>query len=287
MPAPQHHLVIARYAEDLGWIEAVPESFAITIYNKGGPLLPVGPRLSRAEILEVPNQGRESETYLRHLLSREWRAPGFTVLTQGDPLEHSPDFLTLLRETGNWWPVQPLALQWKASAAVPPPAILESQRADHLPQGRVRREVFSLHTMAPMHFYDWGGYNMSATYRAAYGLSPAANLAEHFLRRCLMERRAEEAGRHLAGAFSYGAILGISAERIAQLSPQVLSAMYGASLEHPINGYMFERLWLHLFGEPFLFPSGDLSLSGNVSPPGDQCELMTRTARLPVPEYMA
>jgi len=82
-------LVIARHQEDLSWLNNIPPSLKVTVYNKG-PALPL-PSVS------LPNIGREAHTYLCHLLSRYDTPPAFTVFVQGKPFDHAPDLHNILR----------------------------------------------------------------------------------------------------------------------------------------------------------------------------------------------
>ena len=82
-------LVVARYQEDLSWLNNIPSSLRVTVYNKGPALsLPATP---------LPNIGREAHTYLRHLLARYDAPPALTVFVQGKPFDHAPDLHKILR----------------------------------------------------------------------------------------------------------------------------------------------------------------------------------------------
>lgn len=86
MTAPNIDIVVARYKENLDWVKKVPSFFNVKIYNKyeGENLL--------------PNVGRESHTYLHHIVKNYDNLPEFTVFVQGNPLEHSKDFFNLLNK---------------------------------------------------------------------------------------------------------------------------------------------------------------------------------------------
>ena len=69
-------LVVARYREDIQWLERVP--FPHMVYDKSGQ---TGPNA-------LPNIGRESHTYLTHILRRYPDFPEYTAFLQGDPFGH-------------------------------------------------------------------------------------------------------------------------------------------------------------------------------------------------------
>jgi hypothetical protein len=245
-------LVIARYNEPLEWIQLVPPGLHVHVYNKGQPIASE-PVQSRARIIERRNVGRESESYLTHMLEHGPGLGDFTVFCQGDPFEHSPDFLELLARPDEWQPIQPLSWCWKEAANVPPPALLQTRAAS---QGlRVRPELFSLATWNPVEFIDVGAARTGHAYRNVCGLPEGSNLASHFFASCGLRNLADCAARHLVGRFAYGAIFAVDNQLIAELPAAALRRMRDAALGPACHGYMIERLWLHLFGEPFALPA--------------------------------
>lgn len=81
-------IVVARYKEDISWISKIEnQGYDITVYNKyeGENLL--------------PNVGRESHTYLTHIFKNYDNLADFTIFVQGNPFDHSPNFLNELNDT--------------------------------------------------------------------------------------------------------------------------------------------------------------------------------------------
>jgi hypothetical protein len=69
-------VVVAKYKEDTSWTEGIDN---VKIYNKG----PNG---------DIPNVGRESETFLRYIIEFYDKLPEIVLFLQGDPFGHvSPD----------------------------------------------------------------------------------------------------------------------------------------------------------------------------------------------------
>jgi hypothetical protein len=95
----QIELVVARFEEDLRWIRRVPSSLRISIYNKGGsPALPSDfPKREGMTVAALANEGREAETYLRHLVGRYDSLAPLTIFCQGHPFDHAPDFHSSLQ----------------------------------------------------------------------------------------------------------------------------------------------------------------------------------------------
>jgi hypothetical protein len=71
-------VVVAKYREDVSWTTRL--GLPTTIYDKSGA--PGG--------LALPNIGRESHTYLTHIVGRYETLAGHTVFVQGAPFDHMP-----------------------------------------------------------------------------------------------------------------------------------------------------------------------------------------------------
>ena len=71
-------LVLARYNENISWVSSLPASVNVMVYDKGN-------RSSDAACL-LPNVGRESHTFLHHIVDRYDRLAEWTVFSQaGEP----------------------------------------------------------------------------------------------------------------------------------------------------------------------------------------------------------
>ena len=140
---------------------------------------------------------------------------------------------------------------WKEAANIPPLAL---RRATDTTGLRVRPELFSLATWNPIEFNDVGAARTGHAYRVLCGLPEGTNLASHFLATCGLPALAAQAARHLVGRFSYGAIFAAENRLIAGLPAAALRRLRAAALGPTCYGYMIERIWLHLFGDPFMLP---------------------------------
>lgn len=95
-------LVVARYNEDVNWLKKVPKNINIILYNKGNDDI-------EFKYIKLDNIGRESHTYLYHIINNYDKLANKTIFTQGDPFSHNPDFLEFLEKTDNFQKVQPLS----------------------------------------------------------------------------------------------------------------------------------------------------------------------------------
>lgn len=77
-------LVVARYLEDLSWLNNIPPQITARVYDKS----PSG---------NLPNVGREAHTYLHHIVENYDALPGLTIFAQGKPFDHAFDFHKTLR----------------------------------------------------------------------------------------------------------------------------------------------------------------------------------------------
>ena len=92
-------LVIARYNEDVSWTTVIDNpDIVCTIYNKGQPI--------NLPYVQLPNIGRESHTYLHHIIENYNNLADVTVFCQGDSVFHSPKFMELIHSADQFEPVQ-------------------------------------------------------------------------------------------------------------------------------------------------------------------------------------
>ncbi len=256
-----HQLVIARYAENLDWLGQVPAAFEVHVYNKGVAITSAAALARASRVVERRNEGRESETYLTHVASLATGDAGtdpsdpFVVFAQGDPFEHSPDFLALLQGWRQWADVQPLSWRWKTGRHIPPDLVLARETGGFIDGLRVRPELFSLQSWTPLGFHDVGTFWLQETYRQVHGLPDGSNIAAHFLAMCGLPGLAAQANGRLLGRFSYGAVFAARRSRLRAVPAEALALLRRASLGHEVYGYVLERLWLHLFGMPFVQPA--------------------------------
>lgn len=248
-----HTIVLARYNEALEWIVDIPQEFRVIIYNKGEEITSPTVLARATEIVVRPNVGRESETYLHHMRTRATDDHYFTVFSQGDPHTHSPDFIDLLKNWRQWDNVQTLTWQWLAERNIPPAVHLDRYRENFPLHLRARPEAFSLYDWVALEFTDVGAWNMGLVYKTLECISPnTSNIAAHSLRKWKLDALADEADRHTAGVFSYGAIFAVRNAYVAKLSDESKDAMYDFSVGGAAaNGYILERMWLHIFGTAF------------------------------------
>ena len=88
----ERQLVVAKYKEDMAWLLHVPwDTF---VYDKCPS---VGrhdfPHVQYIEMGKNPLAGRESHSYVHHILEHYDSLPDITFFVQGNPFDHCPSFL--------------------------------------------------------------------------------------------------------------------------------------------------------------------------------------------------
>jgi len=236
-------LLIARYQEDLTWIEEVPTDFEVVVLNKGEAL----PLLrNNAEIIPSDNVGREAEAYVNYIVRNYEDLPDRIIFTQGDPFEHSPFFLELIRDFQTWQGFQPLTLQFKDY--LPPKEVREvyDKVAFYNRVWVDRADCRTLNTV----FYDDPDFRFFAeSYRTYNRLDASDNLVTHFLASSGFQVSATEAIDEVN--FSFGAIFSVDSATVkkhAKLAYSTLLIKFREDNDDSLP-YIAERCWMALFDE--------------------------------------
>ena len=80
------HLVVARFNEDIKWLNGITSVDKIFLYNKG--------EKTDFESVELPNINREAHTYIYHIVNNYEDLADLTFFCQGNPFDHMPDSIT-------------------------------------------------------------------------------------------------------------------------------------------------------------------------------------------------
>jgi hypothetical protein len=97
-----NQLIIARYNEDLLWLNEWKDEFDILVYNKGKNDLQ-----ETYKIINLPNVGREAHTYLYHIVNNYETLAENNVFLQGNIKDLGPnvyqnlnDYINQIKEKG-------------------------------------------------------------------------------------------------------------------------------------------------------------------------------------------
>jgi len=84
-------IVLSRYSENVGWISDFDEEgIDIYIYNKGN--ISPGVKSKNIKVINRPNLGRESESFLYHIVENYDNLSDLIVFTQAWPFDNIPSF---------------------------------------------------------------------------------------------------------------------------------------------------------------------------------------------------
>jgi hypothetical protein len=79
-------VVVAHHSEDISWLATIPKDVHVRIYTKGPQINLNVPLNAKVSVQMLPNVGRESHTYLNHIVQHYDDLANWTVFTQaGEP----------------------------------------------------------------------------------------------------------------------------------------------------------------------------------------------------------
>jgi hypothetical protein len=246
-------LVVARYQEDLAWLLKLPKDITVVVYNKGDSLTSERVIERINHLILLPNVGRESDTYLHHVQhyqhgsNDEW-----TVFCQGDPFPHQPDLIKLLQHRDAWQDVQCLTSGYEGKSETPPMILRVLHDAEWIAGIPVRTEMCSAYTLSVLNWEDRPWQEMARKYAALHGVMRGWSLSGHFLEMCGMHQMAEQAWGALLSRYAIAAVFGVRNQQLSTIPKKCIPKMRKLACGHMSHGYMYERLWLHLFGLPFI-----------------------------------
>jgi len=278
-------IVVARYNENLDWLKEIKKSkdIKITVYNKGKDDIDV-------PFIPLPNVGRESHTYLYHIINNYDNLADQTIFCQGDPISHSPDFINLINKyRKKFEPVQPLSIRFWPEG-VPPhyepnpplPTIEATKNLWFDKKARVHVEYMDNNflTLYPYHYFDFNHKIYIEKNKLLYNIkNPLQFNVERFL--------LKDVDLDYLIPFSYSGIFSIDRKPILDNSidfyNNIMSIiLYDTRNIHPNkkidHGYFLERLWLvifnykkynknyiHLKANDYLLQKYELNIKNNIS----------------------
>lgn len=81
-------IVVAHYNEDLSWLRDIPDLAGCVIYVYVKGEMPTCELPENARLIRLPNVGRESHTYLYHVLTHYDKLSEYVLFIQGHPWDH-------------------------------------------------------------------------------------------------------------------------------------------------------------------------------------------------------
>ena len=275
-------LVVARYSEDLSWLDGVPPTIStIWVYDKAasGPAARA-PRPSRGSLFASRTMRRRmcavgptheaasgptAETVIpASAASRTRVVPLPNVGREADTYLHHilaryddlADVVVFCQ--GNPLDHCPQFLELLAGAPdgfrrpVQPLAdrwkvdmdVPPQKLLDGLPPAHAH--PISCFTLQPLRFHDPGAVCIWEKALEALGASNGDNLVKTLLSRCGAERAAQAC--HDATSVCWGAAFGVTRDALRALAPSTYEALRRFNGEHQVGPYLLERSWMALWG---------------------------------------
>lgn len=98
-------LIVARYREDVSWLDLIKNEKDVFIYNKNTQLdhdeyniKPSYVDVDGVKLCDLPNIGRESHTYLYHIVNNYDNLADVNIFLQGRPFDHCPHILNDIKQ---------------------------------------------------------------------------------------------------------------------------------------------------------------------------------------------
>ena len=226
-------LVISRYNEDISWIHKVPSSIKVTIYNKGNKDIPF-------KFISLPNVGRESNTYLEHILRNYHKLATTTIFSQADPFDHSPYFLQLLTKINHYQKIQPLSFFYDKDT--PPFEIRKLLNTSK--KGAVYVEYLN-NNFIPCYPGYWYNHDMEKLITLVQKKYKTKNIVEYLKKKLNLSFLSE---KYLLPV-NYGALFAVNSDILLKHNQSFYRHLNNVLLNtHDFDmGYFYERLWLSFF----------------------------------------
>lgn len=235
-------IVLARYRENIMWAVNKYHNKCI-IYDKGNNLkaenCTIIPRSNR------PDYGRESETYLYHIISNYDNLDDYTIFSQGDPFKHSPKFLEILDyldNTNTWKKFQPLSCMWLPGSEVPPQAYIKYDKTAYVGEYPIYLDTIDSH-FEPLFCPDYGVMPTLLRFRQIHRL----NITDKILPYVAKHLNLEHKMTCDFIKFNFGALFGVSKDAILAHPKDFYEKLHTFCLRDWTHGYIMERLWYTIF----------------------------------------
>lgn len=238
--------VFSRYTENISWIyNHLDIANNAIIYNKG-PLLKTQDGYS-TKIIEISNDpvwGRESDTHLKHIINNYDNLDEYTIFSQADPFDHSPEFIQIVSymiKNQEFKSFQPLTCGWKIKENVPPINNVLYDTREYVGPYKIYMETIE-DRLFPIGYTDHGILSTLNHFRIINQINQIQDSLK-FLYKILNLKKP------YCGflKFNYGGIFGVSKQKILNNPKDFYIKLHDFVLRDWSHGFMMERLWYTIF----------------------------------------
>ena len=236
-------LVVAAYNENISWIMEAMQTNKISkafVYNKGYKDIELDD--PRIKVIQKENIGREGETFLDHII-KNWHYLSENIwFCQGDPFEHSPDFIKLIDSCDEYksYPYWPMSFKYKDN--IPPKELLDMNNKDYINNLRSANYfIQNMQVVGHCGFIDIPLYGTIEDFRQKYRTYDIFGY---------LSQRLGLAKPGPITDFAYGACLFTKGSCVRRNNISVYKELYKFLLESheqaAFQGYIVERYWPYL-----------------------------------------
>jgi hypothetical protein len=235
-------LVVARYSEDIRWVRAYKD-IAI-VYNKGI----YHDIMDTLRVVRLENIGREGHTYLHHMISAYDSLKDRTIFSQGDPFSHNDTILFAIDNYEKLDAVMPLGLGYLVNNNLPPQNLLDKikQKTDYGLEYAIFKINKNCDYMDESYFHDAGALGFATSYRSYYKIEHSSSIIDSMLSRAKFPYFPNN-----TFYFTFSGLFSVNRDVINAHDIEVYNNLKRELLSENnqggVNGYLLERLWLHIF----------------------------------------
>lgn len=243
-------IVIARYREDVVWVNTLDKQrFNVIIYNKGTPIkMRMGHNIS---IRNIPNVGREAETYFRYLYEKYDTLPDATIFLQGHPFPHCEDVYSFINNIENvlhttHYKFIPFTNGWFHSHNVPFPCVYNKTKIkihESLPHCFI--DIGSPRTLNSIIYHDKGVNVIMETYLKNHNLEHGTNIIHHFLSLANLGHMLPKEEKIYM--YFFAAQFCVTKDMILSIPRESYKKCMELCMANNNHAYIAERCWLLLF----------------------------------------
>jgi len=249
-------IVVSKYMEDVQWVLAYND-IAI-VYNKSSPYdislvwnyqccWAENSHHSLQNVVNLPNVGREGNTYLSHIITNyDNIISERTIFVQASPFEHNPTILFGIDNHEKHEEVQPLGLQYLREKNVPPREIVEQFKV----KTDYGLEYLVLHCSDDLLTEE---YSTEFPIKFLFDIQRERYSRHRPLVECLFNRAEFMPTKKQVGSsirFCFCGLFSVSKNKILKYDRDSycrLNEVLLKDFDNSIDGYILEKLWLHIF----------------------------------------
>jgi hypothetical protein len=199
-------------------------------------------------VVEVENIGREGHTYLHHMITAYDSLKDRIIFSQGDPFTHNDTFLCAIDNYEKMDRVMPLGLGYLVKSNLPPQYLLDKikKRTEYGLEYAIFKMNKNCDYMAENYFHDGGAQGFAPYYRSHYKIDPSLSVIDSMLKRSKFPYLPND-----TIYFTFSGLFSVNREiikaHVVEVYENLKDELLSENNQGGVNGYLLERLWLHIF----------------------------------------